>query len=153
MSKTTEWENLLEAASPMLASSSLENVLRKEGDIEGEYDHMVFFFAMTIIWYHLAGVLWVENGFAQNMKIFALLVDIGEWTLNPKQVLYIFNTTTHLIVNLCDFIRQTHLDTSVKPGWKWRSQWKTEEIFYPDTQNQKHRSIACWMECRFFITH
>ena len=57
MSKTTEWENLLEAASPMLAPASLKNMLIQEGDTEGEYDHMVFFCEMTIIWYHLAGVL------------------------------------------------------------------------------------------------
>ena len=34
---------MLEAASPMLAPSSLENLLRQEGDSEGEYDHTVCF--------------------------------------------------------------------------------------------------------------
>ena len=43
MSKTTEWDNLLVAASPMLEPSSLENVLIQEGYSEGEYDHMVCF--------------------------------------------------------------------------------------------------------------
>ena len=41
----------------MLAPASLKNMLIQEGDTEGEYDHMVFFCEMTIIWYHLAGVL------------------------------------------------------------------------------------------------
>ena len=41
--ETTEWEKLLEAASPMLAPSALENYFVQERESEGEDDYVVFF--------------------------------------------------------------------------------------------------------------
>ena len=39
-----------------------------EGESKGENDKVVFNYAMEIIWQQLAGILWVENGFSQEMK-------------------------------------------------------------------------------------
>ena len=42
--ETTEWEKLLEAASPMLAPSALKNYFVQERESEGEDDYVVFLF-------------------------------------------------------------------------------------------------------------
>ena len=101
---------------------------------------IVWFFScvINIIWHQRVWVLWVEKFFAQEINIVAILEFIWLFIIHLVVGSYIFKKILKLLFNIIFLKRQTYLNTSGNPGFKWRSQWKNEGIFLPRHQNIKN---------------